>query len=133
MKREQWGSKYGFILAAMGSAIGLGNLVRYPSVVYENGAGAFLIPYFVALFTAGIPILFLEYSLGHKYRGAGPWVYQKLSKKWEWLGWWQSIVAFVILSYYMVILGWALSYTYYSFGASGERIRNRSSSMITWA
>ena len=117
MKREQWGTKYGFILAAMGSAIGLGNLVRYPSVVYENGAGAFLIPYFVALFTAGIPILFLEYSLGHKYRGAGPWVYQKLSKKWEWLGWWQSIVAFVILSYYMVILGWALSYTYYSFGA----------------
>ena len=45
MQREQWGSRYGFIIAAMGSAIGLGNLVRYPSVVYENGAGAFLIPY----------------------------------------------------------------------------------------
>ena len=52
--RDQWGTKLGFILAAMGSAIGLGNIWRYPYVVYENGGGAFLIPYFVALATAGL-------------------------------------------------------------------------------
>ncbi|PTX59071.1 NSS family neurotransmitter:Na+ symporter [Melghirimyces profundicolus] len=114
--RDQWTTRTGFILAAVGSAIGLGNIWRYPYVVYDNGGGAFLLPYFFALLTAGIPILLLEYSLGHKYRGSGPLSFRRLSKKWEWLGWWQSLIAFLISGYYMVILGWALSYTYYSFG-----------------
>ncbi|RCW48081.1 sodium:neurotransmitter symporter family protein [Paenibacillus prosopidis] len=55
-QREQWGSRAGFILAAIGSAVGLGNIWRFPYVVYDNGGGAFLIPYFFALITAGIPI-----------------------------------------------------------------------------
>ncbi|MGL4357556.1 MAG: sodium-dependent transporter, partial [Cetobacterium sp.] len=55
--REQWSSKMGFIIAAIGSAVGLGNIWRFPYVVYSNGGGAFLIPYFVAIFTAGIPLL----------------------------------------------------------------------------
>ncbi|QKG83714.1 sodium-dependent transporter [Kroppenstedtia pulmonis] len=114
---EQWGSRAGFILAALGSAIGLGNIWRYPYVAYENGGGAFLLPYFIALLTAGIPILLLEYSLGHKYRASAPLSYRRLSKKWEWIGWWQVFIAFVIVSYYMVIIGWALSYTYFSVGS----------------
>ena len=114
--RDQWGTKLGFILAAMGSAIGLGNIWRYPYVVYENGGGAFLIPYFVALVTAGLPILILEYSLGHRYRQGAPATFHMIKEKWEWLGWWQAAVSFVIATYYVVILGWCLSYVYYSFG-----------------
>ena len=84
--REQWGSKMGFILAAVGSAVGLGNIWRYPYLVYSNGGGAFLIPYFFALFTAGIPLLILEYGFGHKYKGSTPLSFARASKKWEWLG-----------------------------------------------
>lgn len=72
MQRDQWGGKLGFILAAIGSAIGLGNIWRYPYVAYENGGGASLVPYFIALLSAGIPVLIPEYSLGHKYRSAAP-------------------------------------------------------------
>ncbi|MPZ96557.1 MAG: sodium-dependent transporter [Propionibacteriales bacterium] len=115
--RDQWGTKVGFILAAMGSAIGLGNIWRYPYVVYENGGGAFLIPYFIAIATAALPILILEYSLGQKYRSGAPFTFRAISKKWEPLGWFQVAVAFFIATYYMVILGWCLSYIVYSFGS----------------
>jgi neurotransmitter:Na+ symporter, NSS family len=114
--RDQWGTKLGFILAAMGSAIGLGNIWRYPYQVYENGGGAFLIPYFVALATAGLPILILEYSLGHRYRQGAPATFHLMKEKWEWLGWWMAAISFVIATYYIVILAWCLSYFYYSFG-----------------
>jgi NSS family neurotransmitter:Na+ symporter len=114
--RDQWGTKLGFILAAMGSAIGLGNIWRYPYVVYDNGGGAFLIPYFVALATAGLPILILEYSLGHRFRHGAPATFHMIRERWEWLGWWQAAVSFVISTYYVVILGWCLSFVYYSFG-----------------
>jgi NSS family neurotransmitter:Na+ symporter len=100
----------------MGSAIGLGNIWRYPYIVYENGGGAFLLPYFIAIITAGIPVLILEYSLGHKYRSAAPFSYRSLSRRWEWLGWWQISVSFFIITYYIVIIGWVLSYIWYSFG-----------------
>ena len=53
--REQWGSQFGFLMAAIGSAIGLGNIWRFPGVTYSNGGGAFMIPYVVALLTAGVP------------------------------------------------------------------------------
>jgi NSS family neurotransmitter:Na+ symporter len=114
--RDQWGTKLGFLLAAIGSAIGLGNIWRYPYVVYENGGGAFLIPYFVALATAGLPILILEYSLGHRSRQGAPATFHSISPRWEWLGWWQAAISFVIATYYVVILGWCLSFIYYSFG-----------------
>lgn len=58
--RENWTSRSGFIIAAVGSAVGLGNIWRFPYVAYENGGGAFLIPYLLALITAGLPLLFLD-------------------------------------------------------------------------
>ncbi|MGH3434668.1 MAG: sodium-dependent transporter, partial [Thermocrispum sp.] len=114
--RDQWGTKLGFILAAMGSAIGLGNIWRYPYVVYENGGGAFLIPYFIAIATAALPILILEYSLGHRYRRAAPFTFRTIHRRFEPLGWFQASISFFIATYYIVILGWCLSYLYYSFG-----------------
>jgi NSS family neurotransmitter:Na+ symporter len=115
MKNEQWGNRTGFILAAVGSAIGLGNIWRFPYVAYENGGGAFLIPYLFALLTAGIPILILEFGLGKKGGGSAPSTFRRLNKNWEWLGWWQVAISFVIITYYSVIISWAMSYTKFSF------------------
>lgn len=113
--RAQWGTRAGFVMAAIGSAIGLGNIWRFPAVAYDNGGGAFFFPYLFALLTAGIPILVLEFTLGHKYRGSSPLSFARLNKKYEWLGWWQVAVSFVIATYYAVIIAWAFSFAGFSF------------------
>ncbi|MBC5638221.1 sodium-dependent transporter [Ornithinibacillus sp. BX22] len=113
--RSQWGTRAGFILAAVGSAIGLGNIWRFPAVAYENGGGAFLIPYLFALLTAGIPILIMEFTIGHKHRGSAPLSFRRMNKKTEVIGWWAVLVAFVISTYYSVIIAWAMSYSVFSF------------------
>ncbi len=117
--REEWTGQVGFILAAIGSAVGLGNIWRFPGVAYENGGGAFLIPYLVALITAGIPILFLDYAIGHRFRGSAPTAFRRLGgtgKRWmEGLGWFQVAIAFVIGLYYTAVIAWALSYFVFSF------------------
>ncbi|MEZ9525393.1 sodium-dependent transporter [Enterovibrio norvegicus] len=110
MKREQWGSRAGFIMAAVGSAIGLGNIWRFPYMAYENGGGAFFIPYLFAMITAGIPFMIMEFGLGHKLRGSAPVVFSKLNTKFEWLGWFQVGIAATIAVYYVAVIGWAMSY-----------------------
>lgn len=115
MKREQWGSRVGFILAAVGSAVGLGNIWRFPYMTYENGGGAFLIPYLFAMLTAGIPFMIMEFSLGSKLKGAAPRVFSKLNIKLEWLGWFQVCILTVIGLYYVAVIGWTLSYFKFSF------------------
>ena len=118
--RGQWGSRSGFILAAIGSAIGLGNIWRFPYVAASNGGGAFLIPYLVALFTAGIPLLILEFAMGHKIRSSAPGVFAKLNRKYEAIGWFQTLIAFFITTYYVVIIAWSFSYLFFAFtGAWG--------------
>lgn len=114
-QRGQWGSKMGFLLAVIGSAVGLGNIWRYPYMLYENGGGAFLVPYFIAIITAGIPLVLLEYGFGHKFRGSAPMSYARANKNLEWLGWIPSLVSFVVLTFYVAILGWATNYLFFSF------------------
>ncbi|MET3576356.1 sodium-dependent transporter [Bhargavaea ullalensis] len=115
-QRSQWGTRAGFIMAAVGSAVGLGNIWRFPYVAYENGGGAFFIPYLFALLTAGIPILVMEFTIGQKYRGSAPLSFFRMEgKKAEWLGWWGIFVSFAISTYYAVIIAWAMKYTIYSF------------------
>lgn len=122
MQREQWNSRVGFILAAVGSAIGLGNIWRFPYMAYENGGGAFFIPYLFAMITAGIPFMIMEFSLGHKLRGAAPKVFAKLGESYglrlEWLGWFQVSIAAVIGIYYAAVIGWAISFLGFSFTQS---------------
>lgn len=113
--RSQWGTRAGFVLAAIGSAVGLGNIWRFPAVAYENGGGAFFIPYLFALLTAGIPILVLEFTMGHKYRGSAPLTYRRMNRRTEGIGWWAVLVSFVISTYYSVIIAWAISYSFFSF------------------
>ena len=115
-EREQWQSRFGFLAAAIGSAIGLGNIWRFSYVCYDNGGGAFLIPYLVALLTAGIPILILEFALGHRLRGSAPAALRRAGRGWEFLGWWAVVfVMFGIELYYTVIIGWCVNYFGFSF------------------
>ena len=113
--REQWTGQAGFILSAIGSAIGLGNIWRFPGVAYENGGGAFLVPYLVALLTAGIPILYLDYAIGHRFRGSPPLALRRISRWFETLGWYQVAICFAIATYYTAVIAWALSFFWYSF------------------
>lgn len=113
--RPQWKTQWGFLLAAVGSAVGLGNIWRFPYLCYENGGGAFLIPYAVALLTAGIPLLILELGLGHQMRGSAPMTLAKARPHWEWLGWWMvTFVMFGIVMYYAVVIAWCLCYLGFS-------------------
>jgi len=113
--RERWSSRTIFIMAAVGSAVGLGNAWRFPGMAYNNGGGAFLIPYFVALITAGIPLLLLEISIGKKFQTGAPSAFAKIHKGFEGLGWWAVATGFVIVSYYTVILAWSLNYIWSAF------------------
>ncbi|URL02015.1 sodium-dependent transporter [Avibacterium sp. 20-126] len=117
-KRETFSGSRAFILAAIGSAVGLGNIWRFPYTTYENGGGAFIIPYLVALLTAGIPLLFLDYAIGHRHRGGAPLSYRRFNRHFETFGWWQVMVNVIIGIYYAVVLGWAASYTYFSLNAA---------------
>lgn len=117
--RPQWRSRMGFILAALGSAVGLGNIWRFSYLCYKNGGGAFLIPYLIALLAVGIPLMILELGIGHKMRGSSPMAFAKISRRWEWCGWWAVICAmFGIMLYYSVVIAWCLSYVVFAFNLS---------------
>ncbi|KGH48326.1 transporter [Modestobacter caceresii] len=113
-RRGGFSSRRVFILAAIGSAVGLGNIWRFPYVAYENGGGAFLLPYLIALLTAGIPFLLLDYAIGHRHRGSAPLSFARLRRGTEGLGWWQVGICFVIAVYYAAVIAWALRYTFFS-------------------
>ena len=114
-KRDQWGSRVGFVLATIGSAVGLGNIWRFAYMAYENGGGAFLFPYIFALLTAGIPLLLLEMGFGFFTRTSAPSSFRKIGQKFEWVGWWSVIVAFTVTVYYIVIIAWSLLFVFKSF------------------
>ncbi|APT84458.1 sodium-dependent transporter [Corynebacterium aquilae] len=113
--REVFSSRLAFLLAAIGSAVGLGNIWRFPYVAYENGGGAFLVPYIIALLTAGIPLLFLDYALGHRFRGSAPLAFRRIKAWAEPVGWIQVGISFFITIYYAAIIAWAGLYTVKSF------------------
>lgn len=114
-KRGAFSSRRVFIFAAIGSAVGLGNIWRFPYVAYENGGGAFILPYLIALLTAGIPFLFLDYAMGHRHRGSAPLSFARLRRGTEFLGWWQVGICAVIAIYYAAIIGWSMRYMLFSF------------------
>jgi len=110
-----WNSRMAFIMAAVGSAVGLGNLWRFPYIAYNNGGGAFLIPWIIALITAGIPLMRLEFALGYHFKAGAPKAFHSLKKKYSWIGWGTLLVGFVIVCYYAVVMSWALIYLVKSF------------------
>ena len=113
--RPEWRTKTGFLLAALGSAIGLGNIWRFPYIAYRNGGGAFLVPYLVALFIVGVPLLMLEFGLGHHFRRAFPQSLGRVHSRFSWIGWWSvSFVMFGIVAYYGVVIAWCACYLVFS-------------------
>jgi len=109
--RERWGNRLGFIFAAIGSAIGLGNVWRFPYLTYEFGGGAFLIAWLIGLVILGIPWMMMEFGIGRYFQRSAPGIFEGIGKKWEWLGWWPVFMAFLIVSYYCVVLAWSLQFT----------------------
>ena len=115
MAENEWGSNLSFILAMIGSAVGLGNIWRYPYVLYSNGGGAFYIPYIVAILLMGIPFLILEYGVGYDFKSSFAKAVKKIDSRWEYLGWFLPVAVFLIMIYYSAILGWDGIYIILSF------------------
>ena len=113
--KNEWGSNLSFILAMIGSAVGLGNIWRYPYVLYSNGGGAFYIPYIVAILLMGIPFLILEYGVGYNFKSSFAKAITKIDSKWQYLGWLLPVAVFMIMIYYSAILGWDGIYMILSF------------------
>jgi NSS family neurotransmitter:Na+ symporter len=114
--RDRWPSRTAFVYAAIGSAVGLGNVWRYPYLAEKFGGGAFLIPFLIALFVAGIPLLILEFALGQKMQKGAVDSLAAIKKKLSGVGWWALFTAFIVISYYVVVMAWSLIYMFVSFG-----------------
>ena len=109
-KRRSFSGSIGFVLAAAGSAVGLGNIWRFPYLAAKDGGGLFLVIYIILALTFGFTLLVTEVSIGRKTKQSCLTAYGKLHKKWGWLGGLASIVPFIIMPYYCVIGGWVLKY-----------------------
>ena len=108
--RAHWGSKIGFILAATGSAVGLGNLWKFPYITWHNNGGAFVIIYLVAVLVIGWPIMMAEILIGRHTQQSPVPAFEKLGGRgWSLVGWLGVLTGLVILGYYTVIAGWTIS------------------------
>lgn len=110
--RGQWASNIGFILAAAGSAVGLGNIWKFPYLAGANGGGAFVVIYLAMVVIIGFVIMLGEMAIGRNTHLSAVGAYKKLSEKWAFIGFIGVIVGFCILSFYSVIGGWVLNYIY---------------------
>lgn len=127
IKREKWGSKIGFILAAAGSAVGLGNIWKFPYLAGENGGAAFILIYLFSVIVIGLPLIYAEIVIGRTTNRNPVGAFVSLSKNhpfWRLLGFLGVIAGFAILSYYSVVAGWTIGYiieaikgTFYSFSS----------------
>ncbi|MCI9099539.1 MAG: sodium-dependent transporter [Lachnospiraceae bacterium] len=109
-KRSNFSNKLGFIMAAAGSAVGLGNLWRFPYLAAKHGGGIFLLLYLILAVTLGFTLMVSEISLGRKTRLSVIGAYEALDKRFSFLGYLASVVPFIIVPYYCVIGGWVLKY-----------------------
>jgi NSS family neurotransmitter:Na+ symporter len=110
--REKWGSKIGFVLAAAGSAIGLGNIWKFPYIAGENGGASFVLVYLICIAIIGLPVLIAEILIGRTTQRNPVGAFYKLSKSkfWASLGGMGVVAGFLILSFYAIIAGWAIGY-----------------------
>lgn len=113
-QREQWGSRIGFILAAAGSAVGLGNIWKFPYTAGENGGGAFLLIYLFFVAVIGFSVMLGEFTLGRKTSLAAAGAFNKAGKPFAFIGVLGVISAFMIMGFYPVVGGWAIAYIFKS-------------------
>ena len=124
--REQWGSKLGFILAASGSAVGLGNIWKYPHMAGENGGGAFTLVYLLCILIVGLTMEVVEFSIGRNTQLSPVGAFEKIAPRsnWKWVGFLGVASSFVILSFYGVVGGWILKYMFISISGGFESLNN---------
>lgn len=115
MTRQRWASRTVFLLAAVGSAVGLGNVWRFPYLAGRYGGGAFLVPYSIALILIGIPLLMLEFAVGQKMQQGTVGSFRRLNRNFGGLGIFALFSGFIIVSYYAVVMAWCLVYLLASF------------------
>lgn len=120
VSRDRWSTHIGFILAAVGAAVGLGNIWRFSAVLGQNGGGAYLIPYLIAVFVFAMPLMVLEIARGRQFRGTIVSALGAVHPQFRIIGWLLCTISFLILSYYLVITGWTLAYTLFS--VTGEPV-----------
>ena len=110
MKKHFWPNNWIFILAAIGSAAGLGNIWRFPYLAYEHGGAAFVLAFIIANLIIGIPLLVLETGLGQMTQKGASGAFAYIKKKFSYVGWAALTVGFIVLSYYMVVVSWGINY-----------------------
>lgn len=109
-KKSEWNSNLAFMMAMIGSAVGLGNIWRFPNVLYSNGGGSFMIPYIVSLFLLGISFVLVEYAVGFKFKKSLARILFSVSKKLEPVAWFILLIVFLITTYYVCVVGWDFIY-----------------------
>ena len=115
-----WGSRVGLVLAMAGNAVGLGNFLRFPAQAIDNGGGAFIIPYLVCFLLMGIPLLFVEWSMGRfggRYgQHSTPFIFDAMGKApyWKYFGVFGIFTNIAVAAFYCYLESWALSWSYYS-------------------
>ena len=109
-KKLEWNSNFAFMMAMIGSAVGLGNIWRFPNVLYSHGGGSFMIPYIVSLFLLGISFVLVEYAVGFKFTRSLARILFAVSKKLEPVAWFILLIVFLIATYYVCVVGWDLIY-----------------------
>lgn len=114
-QRDNWGSRLGFIMAAAGSAVGLGNIWRFPYTTGENGGSAFIIIYLVFVFVIGLSVMTAELAVGRRTQLAAVGAFKKYSNRWTFAGVLGVISAFFIMGFYPVVGGWAMAYVVKTF------------------
>uniref|UniRef100_A0A8D2IBB2 Transporter n=1 Tax=Urocitellus parryii TaxID=9999 RepID=A0A8D2IBB2_UROPR len=114
-ERETWGKKMDFLLSVIGYAVDLGNVWRFPYICYQNGGGAFLLPYTIMAIFGGIPLFYMELALGQYHRNGCISIWRKICPIFKGIGYAICIIAFYIASYYNTIMAWALYYLISSF------------------
>jgi len=115
MERLRWRSRTIFIFATIGSAVGLGNVWRFPYLAGKYGGGAFLIPYIIMLLVLGIPLLILEFAIGQRMQLGAIGAFRKIKHRLSSIGFGAILCGFVVCSYYAVVMGWSFLYFIYSF------------------
>ena len=114
-KKSEWNSNLAFMMAMISSAVGLGNIWRFPNVLYSNGGGSFMIPYIVSIFLLGISFVLVEYAVGFKFKRSIARILYSINEKLEPVAWFILIVVFLITTYYVCVVGWDLIYIFLSF------------------
>ena len=114
-KKQEWNSNLAFMMAMIGSAVGLGNIWRFPNVLYSHGGGSFMIPYIISLFLLGISFVLVEYAVGFKFKKSIARIMYSVKEKLEPVAWFILLIVFLITTYYVCVVGWDFIYIILSF------------------